>query len=180
MWKGHLMILESWGSRRWSIIQKDVLAVVLVCELVNINATRVLSLNADNKVDKDTCCCVGCGECVIACPTGAWTRKPTKFYRVTLGGRSGKQYPRMGKIFLNWITEDALLQVFSNWQKFSAWVMDNKPEYIHGGHLIDIAGYPKFKELILDGVELNPECLVAEELYWTESEQRAQYPFKTA
>ena len=56
----------------------------------------------------------------------------------------------MGKIFLNWITEDALLQVFSNWQKFSAWVMDNKPEYIHGGHLIDIAGYPKFKELILD------------------------------
>ena len=31
-----LMILESWGSRRWSIIQKDVLAVVLVCELVNI------------------------------------------------------------------------------------------------------------------------------------------------
>ena len=104
------------------------------------HATRVLSLNADNKVDKDTCCCVGCGECVIACPTGAWTRKPTKFYRVTLGGRSGKQYPRMGKIFLNWITEDALLQVFSNWQKFSAWVMDNKPEYIHGGHLIDIAG----------------------------------------
>lgn len=78
------------------------------------HATRVLSLNADNKVDKDTCCCVGCGECVIACPTGAWTRKPTKFYRVTLGGRSGKQYPRMGKIFLNWITEDALLQVFSN------------------------------------------------------------------
>ena len=142
------------------------------------HATRVLSLNADNKVDKDTCCCVGCGECVIACPTGAWTRKPTKFYRVTLGGRSGKQYPRMGKIFLNWITEDALLQVFSNWQKFSAWVMDNKPEYIHGGHLIDIAGYPKFKELILDGVELNPECLVAEELYWTESEQRANIHLK--
>ena len=80
--------------------------------------------------------------------------------------------------FLNWITEDALLQVFSNWQKFSAWVMDNKPEYIHGGHLIDIAGYPKFKELILDGVELNPECLVAEELYWTESEQRANIHLK--
>ena len=56
--------------------------------------------------------------------------------------------------------------------------MDNKPEYIHGGHLIDIAGYPKFKELILDGVELNPECLVAEELYWTESEQRANIHLK--
>ena len=62
----------------------------------------------------------------------------TKFYRVRLlGGRSGKRIQEWGN-FLNWITEDALLQVFSNWQKFSAWVMDNKPEYIHGGHLIDM------------------------------------------
>ena len=37
--------------------------------------------------------------------------------------------------------------------------MDYKPEYLHGGHLIDRAGYKKFKEIILDGVELNPECL---------------------
>ena len=63
--------------------------------------------------------------------------------------------------------------MFANWQKFSAWVMDNKPEYIHGGHLIDRAGYHKFKEMILDGVELNPECLVADNIYWTESEQRS-------
>ena len=55
----------------------------------------------------------------------------------------------------------------------SSWSFDN-----FGGHLIDIAGYPKFKELILDGVELNPECLVAEELYWTESEQRANIHLK--
>ncbi len=150
-------------------------ACVKACEH---HATRVLSLNKDGKVDKDTCCCVGCGECTIACPTSAWTRKETKFYRVTLGGRTGKQFPRMGKLFLNWITEDALLQVFGNWHKFSAWVMDNKPEYIHGGHLIDISGYAKFKEIILDGVELNPECLVAEELYWTESEQRANIHLK--
>jgi anaerobic sulfite reductase subunit C len=51
--------------------------------------------------------------------------------------------------------------------------MDNKPQYLHGGHLIDMAGYHKFKEIILDGVELNPECLVAENIYWAESEQRA-------
>lgn len=142
------------------------------------HATRVLSLNSQGKIDKDYCCCVGCGECVLVCPTSAWTRSPKKYYRVMIGGRSGKQYPRMGKMFLNWASEETVLQVFDNWQKFSAWVMNNKPEYIHGGHLIDRAGYHKFKELILDGVDLNPECLVAEEIYWAESEQRANIHLK--
>ncbi len=142
------------------------------------HATGVLSLNDHGKIDKDTCCCVGCGECVIACPTGGWTRGDKHLWRVTLGGRTGKQFPRMGKLFLNWVTEDVVLGMFGNWQKFSAWVMDYKPEYLHGGHLIDRAGYVKFKEMILDGVELNPEAKVAEELYWTEAEQRANIHVK--
>ena len=150
-------------------------ACVRACEH---HATAVLSLNDHGKIDKDTCCCVGCGECVIACPTGGWTRGNTHLYRVTLGGRTGKQYPRMGKLFLNWVTEDVVLGMFANWQKFSAWVMDYKPEYLHGGHLIDRAGYMKFKEMILDGVELNPEAKVADELYWTEAEQRANIHVK--
>ena len=176
--KGHFNDFGIMGIAKMEYHQERCIgcgACVRACEH---HATRVLSLNKDGKIDKDTCCCVGCGECVIACPTSAWTRQEKTFYRVTLGGRTGKQYPRMGKIFLNWISEEALLQVFGNWQKFSAWVMDNKPEYLHGGHLIDISGYPKFKELILDGVELNPECLVAEELYWTENEQRANIHLK--
>ena len=68
--------------------------------------------------------------------------------------------------------------MFANWQKFSAWVMDYKPEYLHGGHLIDRAGYVKFKEMILDGVELNPEAKVADEIYWAEAEQRANIHVK--
>ena len=44
---------------------------------------------------------------------------------------------------------------------------------LHGGHLIDRSGYKKFKEMILDGVELNPEAKVAEDIYWAENEQRA-------
>jgi len=97
--------------------------------------------------------CIGCGECVRACPASAWTRQPTKFYRVILGGRTGRQTPRAGKMFLNWATEEVILGVLGNWQKFSAWVMDYKPEYLHGGHLIDRAGYKKFKEIMLEGVE---------------------------
>lgn len=118
------------------------------------------------------------GECVRACPTSAWTRQETKFYRVILGGRTGRQTPRTGKMFLNWATEDVILGVLKNWQKFSAWVMDYKPEYLHGGHLIDRAGYKKFKEIILDGVELNPECLVAEDMFWHETEYRSNFNVK--
>lgn len=135
------------------------------------HATGVLSLNAAGKVDKDTCCCVGCGECSLICPTGAWSRG-RQLYRVTLGGRTGKQNPRAGKLFLNWVTEDVILAMFANWQKFSAWALDYKPEYIHGGHLIDRAGYKEFAKRIFEGVEFNPEAKVADDIFWAENEQR--------
>ena len=110
-------------------------------------ATRVLELNPETgKIEKDPCCCVGCGECVKACPASAWTRSETPLYKVIIGGRTGRQTPRLGKMFLNWASEETILAVLGNWQKFSAWVMDYKPEYLHGGHLIDRAGYKKFKE----------------------------------
>ena len=64
------------------------------------------------------------------------------------------------------------------WPKFSAWALDYKPVYLHGGHLIDRAGYIKFKELILEGVELNPEAQIAERIYWQEDEKRANINVK--
>ena len=146
-------------------------------EACSHHATRVLSL-VNGKIEKDTCCCVGCGECVLACPTSAWTRNEKKFYRIMIGGRTGKHYPRMGKMFANWVTEDVVLAIFRNWPKFSAWALDYKPVYLHGGHLIDRAGYIKFKELILEGVELNPEAQIAERIYWQEDEKRANINVK--
>lgn len=141
------------------------------------HATGVLYMEK-GKIVKDTCCCVGCGECALICPTGAWTRNPKKFYRVLIGGRTGKQTPRMGKIFLNWVTEDVVLGVLKNWEAFSADVLNHKPEYLHGGHLIDRAGYNKFKELILKDVELNPEAMVAQRILWTETEYRSNINVK--
>ena len=143
------------------------------------HATNVLKFNSkNNKIEKDECCCVGCGECTIICPTSAWTRRATKFYRVLLGARTGKQEARMGKTFMNWVTEDVILQLFANWPKFSSWVLDYKTEYLHGGHLIDRAGYAKFKEIMLDGVQLNPEALVADNIFWAESEYRRDIHLK--
>lgn len=146
-------------------------------EACHHHATGVLQLK-NEKVEKDTCCCVGCGECTLACPTSAWTRNPQKYYRILVGGRTGKQYPRMGKTFVNWATEEDVIAILSNWQKFSAWTLDNKPMYLHGGHLIDRAGYQKFKELMLDGVTLNPKATVAERIYWAETEYKAQINVK--
>lgn len=147
-------------------------ACVTACQQ---HATRVLKLNDHGLIEKDPCCCVGCGECVLTCPASAWTRQPEKFYRIILGGRTGKQTPRMGKTFINFATEEVVLGVFGNWQKFSAWALDYKPEYLHGGHLIDRAGYHKFKEIILDGVKLNPEALVADNIFWAETEYRSNF-----
>lgn len=110
--------------------------------------------------------------------TGIPYENETPFYRVIIGGRTGRQTPRAGKMFLNWASEDVILNTLKNWQKFSAYVMDNKPEYLHGGHLIDRAGYKKFREIILDGVKLNPECLVAENVFWNETEYRSNFNVK--
>ncbi len=142
------------------------------------HATRVLS-GDNHKAVKDSCCCVGCGECIEACPTSAWVRPEKKLYRVIVGGRTGKQYPRMGKMFLNWVTEEVVLGVIRNWQAFSANVLENKPQYIHGGHLIDRAGYNKFKDMLLDGVRLNPEAEVAQRILWAETEYRANINVKS-
>lgn len=150
-------------------------ACVKACEHY---ATRVLSMNKNGTVDKDPCCCVGCAECVLACPNSAWTRNEKKFYRVLIGGRTGKQTPRMGETFLNWASEEVVIGIFSNWQKFASWAIDYKAQYLHGGHLIDRAGYNKFKEIILDGIELNPECIVAERILWSETEYRSKINVK--
>ena len=143
------------------------------------HATRVLEMNdGTNKVDKDMCCCVGCGECVKACPTGAWRRPATEFWRIMLGARSGKQNPRMGKVFAKWVTTDVVIQIMNNWPKFTNWVLGGKPIYIHGGHLIDKAGYRKFLEMMLEGVTLNPEALIAENIFWHEEEYRNAFLLK--
>lgn len=176
--KAHITDFGILGMAKMEYIRERCIGCGACVKACDHHSTRVLKFNENHLVEKDDCCCIGCGECVLACPASAWVRKPTKFYRVILGGRTGRQTPRLGKTFLSFVTEDVVLAVIGNWQKFSAWALDYKPEYLHGGHLIDRTGYERFKEKILEGVELNPEALVAEHIHWSETEYRGQIHMK--
>ncbi|KNF07661.1 anaerobic sulfite reductase subunit C [Gottschalkia purinilytica] len=142
------------------------------------HATNALA-GKNGKAVKEESKCIGCGECVLVCPTSAWTRNPKKFFRVKIGGRTGKKTPRAGKTFLNWVTEEHLHQIVKNIFKFSDYMLEGKPVYLHFGHLIDKAGYNKFKDFVLDGIELNQEALVADRIYWYEDETTADIHLKS-
>lgn len=58
--------------------------------------------------------CIGCGECVLNCPTRAWTRSRGKYYRLALFGRSGKKNPRRGEDFIKWADEDSIVKIILN------------------------------------------------------------------
>ncbi|AUH02306.1 sulfite reductase subunit C [Prodigiosinella confusarubida] len=133
------------------------------------HAVGCLSLK-NGKAVKQESQCIGCGECVLACPTLAWQREPEQLYQVRLGGRTSKKTPRVGKIFLNWVTEEVITQMIPNIFEFEKEMLDGKPVYLHMGHLIDRGGYKRFKERVLQGVKLNPGAMVAEQMYWAEDE----------
>lgn len=62
--------------------------------------------------------------------------------------------------------------------RFFDWVLGGKPICIHGGHLIDRAGYAKFREFMLEGGTLNPEAMIAENINWAETEYRSNIHVK--
>lgn len=143
------------------------------------HAVGCLSLK-NGKAVKEQSPCIGCGECVLACPTMAWQREPEQLYQVRLGGRTSKKTPRVGKIFLNWVTEEVIAQVIPNIFEFEKEMLGGKPIYLHMGHLIDKGGYMRFKEIVLNGVKLNPGARVAERMYWAEDEYVAGIHVKPA
>lgn len=143
-----------------------------------IGGRNIVACLKNGKATKEESLCIGCGECVLACPTLAWQRQPQEFWQVHLGGRTGKKTPRMGKLFLNWVTEDVIRQVITNLFEFEKEMLDGKPVYLHMGHLIDRGGYLRFKERVLRNVQLNPEEMVAGRIYWAEDESAARIHLK--
>lgn len=113
--------------------------------------------------------CIGCGVCVIKCPMRALTRSEKKYCKLTLMGRTGKRNPRLGEGFLVWADADNIIKIILNTYKFvEKYISPDAPaRKEHIGYIIDRVGFEEYKKWALDGVELAPETIVKQCVYWS-------------
>ena len=140
-------------------------ACVKGCKSLSVNALRV----ENNKIVRDEEKCIGCGVCVTKCPTRAFTRSKKKYYKLTIMGRTGKRNPRLGEDFLVWADEENIIKIILNTYKFvDKYIDPNAPgRKEHIGYIIDRVGFEEYKKWALDGVELLPETIMKECVYWS-------------
>lgn len=140
-------------------------ACVKGCDKLSVNVLRLENYKVVRNEEK----CVGCGVCVTKCPTRAFSRSEKKYYRLTIMGRTGKRNPRLGEDFMVWVDEDTIIKVILNTYKFVKEYIDPAAPggKEHVGYIIDRVGFQEFKKWALDGVDLLPETIVKDNVYWS-------------
>ncbi len=127
--------------------------------------TGAIEMNG-SKVVRDERRCIGCGECVLACPTSAWTRKPGKYYRLLVMGRTGKKNPRLAMPFLDRVNEEVVTKVIANTMAYvDRYILRCLPKE-HIGYIVDRTGFNVFRDEVLQGVVLNTEARLAKTIQW--------------
>ncbi len=139
-------------------------ACVKGCRTLSVDALRM----ENYKIIRDTEKCVGCGVCVTKCPTRALTRSKKKYYKLAIMGRTGKKNPRLGKDFLVWADADNIVKIILNTYRFVKECIspDAPGGKEHIGYIIDRVGFEEYKKWALEGVELMPETLINDCIYW--------------
>jgi len=137
-------------------------ACVKNCKKKVTGALETLDFNIVRDTDK----CIGCGECIIKCPTGAWTRSEDKYFRMVIMGRTGKRNPRIAMPFIKWAKEDVIVEIIKNTYAFVDRHIDRSLPKEHIGYIVDRVGYQTFRNEVLDGVDLNKEIELAEHIQW--------------
>ena len=137
-------------------------ACVKNCKKRVTGALEVEQYNIKRDADK----CIGCGECILKCPTGAWTRSEKPYYRLVIMGRTGKKNPRIAMPFLKWASEDVVVQVIKNTYTYVERYIDKTLAKEHVGYIVDRTGYQVFKNEVIEGIELNKEIQIAQNINW--------------
>ena len=130
-------------------------------------STQAITME-NHKIVRDHSKCIGCGECVINCPTAAWTRSEKKYYRLALMGRTGKKNPRLAEDFIVWADEDSIVKIIQNTYKYVTEYIDPQAPggKEHIGYIVDRTGFMEFKKWILQDVELDEQAIVSHNIYW--------------
>ena len=123
------------------------------CHLRVSNALEI----QNQKIVRDQGYCLKCGECILKCPMGAFSRGET-LYRIIVGGRTGKRNPRLANTFIEDASEEVVLAVCRNVYSFIHLNINRKLPKEHLGYIIDRAGFEKFSEAVCEGIILNPEA----------------------
>ncbi|MBQ8804216.1 MAG: sulfite reductase subunit C [Tyzzerella sp.] len=140
-------------------------ACIKGCKSLSVDALR----SENYKIVRDTEKCVGCGVCITKCPTRALTRSKKKYYKLTIMGRTGKRNPRLGEDFLIWADAENIIKIILNTYKFvDKYISPDAPgRKEHIGYIIDRVGFEEYKKWALDGVELMPETIMKDCVYWS-------------
>ncbi|MFV0520147.1 MAG: sulfite reductase subunit C [Lachnospirales bacterium] len=131
-------------------------------------STEALSL-VNGKVKRDASKCIGCGECVLNCPTSAWTRDPKKFYRLAIMGRTGKKNPRLAEDFLLWADEESIIKIIENTYKYvnEHISLESPGGKEHIGYIVDRTGFMEYKKWAIEDVKFPEGTLVKDNIYWS-------------
>ena len=134
------------------------------CKKRSAGALKIENFKVERAADK----CIGCGECVLKCPTGAWTRSGVELYQLVIMGRTGKKNPRLAQPFIRWVDEASITGILKNTYAYIEQYIDREAPggKEHVGYIVDRTGYQVFREWVLKDVALNPEAEVAEYINW--------------
>ncbi len=113
----------------------------------------------NHKIVRDEEYCLKCGECILKCPMGAFTRGKS-LYRIIAGGRTGKRNPRLANTFIEDASEEVVLAVCKNIYSFIHRNINTKLPKEHVGYIIDRTGFETFAEEVTRGIVMNPEAKV--------------------
>ncbi len=136
------------------------------CEACVDNCKKKITnaLSVENfKVTRHEDYCLNCGECILKCPMGSFSRGE-KLYRIVIGGRTGKRNPRLANTFIKNASEEVVLGICKNVYNFMHLYIDRSLPKEHMGYIVDRAGFEVFRREVLAGVNLNPQAKISEPL----------------